>query len=61
MIPYFSNPAVEMTNGPIMERLDVEERGSFRRSKMRSILTKTGYLYSRNSPNLTKLVWLAMC
>ncbi len=30
MIPYFSNPAVKMANGPIMERLDVEDRGSFR-------------------------------
>jgi hypothetical protein len=47
MIPYFSNPAVEMTNGPIMERLDVEDRGSFRRSKMRSILTKTWAIYTQ--------------
>jgi hypothetical protein len=36
-----------MTNGPIMERLDVEDRGSFRRSKMRSILTKTWAIYTQ--------------
>jgi hypothetical protein len=33
MILYFSDPAVEMMINPITERLDIEDRGSFRQSK----------------------------